>query len=131
MMTTRLIKKTYLAWKDRILPLFENVNLLDHISTAVEEPQKFNIVGDRKGNQPTQLRGKNDYPLERLISGTLTPELHGIILMRPKKDNLGLILRTADNPTKVNQFAIDYLTTIESICDCREECYAMLYSSRR
>lgn len=52
--------KTYLAWKDRILPLFKNVNLLDHISTEVEEPQKFNIVGDRNGTQPAQLRGKND-----------------------------------------------------------------------
>jgi hypothetical protein len=60
MMTTKLIAKTYLAWKDRILPLFENENLLDHISTEVEEPQKFNIVGDRKGTQPTQLRGKNE-----------------------------------------------------------------------
>jgi hypothetical protein len=33
MTTTKLTAKNYLAWKDRILPLFENVNLLDHIST--------------------------------------------------------------------------------------------------
>jgi len=58
MTTTKLTAKNYLAWKDRILPLFENVNLLDHISTKVEEPQKYNIVGDRSRTQPTQLGGK-------------------------------------------------------------------------
>jgi hypothetical protein len=58
MTTTKLTAKNYLAWKDLIRPLFENVNLLDHISTKVEEPQKFNIVGDRSGTQPMQLGGK-------------------------------------------------------------------------
>ncbi|KAF8407491.1 hypothetical protein HHK36_006625 [Tetracentron sinense] len=81
MVTAKLIEKNYLAWKDQILPMIENVDLLNHIADEVKE-LKQQIISDGKEeiNLVYVQWRKDDQLLKSLISGTSTEEVHAFVI---------------------------------------------------
>ncbi|KAF8377371.1 hypothetical protein HHK36_030748 [Tetracentron sinense] len=79
--TTKHIKRNYLAWKDKILPIIENFNLFDHIYTEVKEQKQMITLDGMEETNPAYLTWrKDDRLLKSLLSGTLTKGVHAFVI---------------------------------------------------
>ncbi|KAF8407209.1 hypothetical protein HHK36_006336 [Tetracentron sinense] len=139
MVTAKLIEKNYLAWKDQILTLIENIDLLNHIADEVKEPKQLIITDGTEETNPAYVSWRRDDQLLRsLISGTLTEEVHTFIIGLKTARELWVCLAETfagasqerelrlicplQTLRKGNQCVTEYLKSVKIICD---ELYAI------
>ncbi|KAF8398951.1 hypothetical protein HHK36_014816 [Tetracentron sinense] len=72
MIIAKLTEKNYLAWKDQILLMNENVDLFNHIDEKVKEPKQLITSYGTEATNPAYVQWRRDDKLLRsLIFGTL------------------------------------------------------------
>ncbi|KAF8389828.1 hypothetical protein HHK36_024347 [Tetracentron sinense] len=140
MVIAKFTEKNYLAWKDQILPMIENVDLLNHIADEMKELKQLLLTSEgTEETNPAYISWRRDDQLLRsLISGTLIEEVHLLVIgLKTAREiwqclaetfagtsqerELGLI-HQLQTIRKGNQGITDYLKSVKIICD---ELYAM------